>query len=122
MEKEKKTISCSYALLFIIMFAVMCFLCSYIYIDRKLNEEISSTVVKTDCDNDVKSADDNVVTNDECNCEEKIDLSYNDIGVTSFYTDDFQGIYPKFFAEIVNGNISKFAVALDQVRLQKEEA
>ena len=72
MEKEKKTISCSYALPFIIMFAVMCFLCSYIYIDRKLNEGISSTVVKTDCIDSV------------CNCNH---LDYKD--VAGLYSADF---------------------------------
>lgn len=38
MEKEKKKISCSYAVLVIILFATVCFLTDYIVIERKLNK------------------------------------------------------------------------------------
>ena len=89
----KKEISCSYALIVVILFAVICFLSGYIIVNRKLNY-INEVIYKTDCIDTVK-----------CNCDEKVDSNYKDIGVTSFYTDDFQGIYSKIFAEIVNGNI-----------------
>lgn len=39
MDKENKHISCSYALLVIILFATVCFLTDYIVIDRKLRED-----------------------------------------------------------------------------------
>ena len=38
MEKEKKTIKCSYAVLVIILFAAVCFLTDYILISRKINK------------------------------------------------------------------------------------
>lgn len=38
MEKERKTIKCSYALLVIILFATVCFLTDYILISRKMNK------------------------------------------------------------------------------------
>lgn len=38
MEKEKKKIRCSYALLVVILFATVCFLTDYIVIERKMNQ------------------------------------------------------------------------------------
>ena len=68
-----KKVSCSYALLFIILFAVVCFLSSYVVIDRKLNEECNSDIVKTDC------------PKVDCNCQSSLD--YKD--VAGYYKVDF---------------------------------
>ena len=38
MEKEKKTIKCSYAVLVIILFAALAFVVDYAVIDRKVNK------------------------------------------------------------------------------------
>ena len=53
---EKKKISCSYSVLVILLFAVVCILTDYIVIDRKLNEgggSVSSSV-NTNTNDDTK--------------------------------------------------------------------
>lgn len=59
MEKEKKCIRCSYAVLVIILFAALCFVVDYSIIDRKLNRcdhsDSSSTIDYSEYSNKVKS-------------------------------------------------------------------
>lgn len=59
MEKEKKGIRCSYAVLVIILFAALCFVVDYSVIDRKLNRcehlDSSSTIDYSEYSNKVKS-------------------------------------------------------------------
>lgn len=59
MEKEKKGIRCSYAVLVIILFAALCFVVDYSIIDRKLNRcdysDSSSTIDYSEYSNKVKS-------------------------------------------------------------------
>lgn len=59
MEKEKKGIRCSYAVLVIILFAALCFVVDYSIIDRKLNRcdhsDSSSKIDYSEYSNKVKS-------------------------------------------------------------------
>lgn len=59
MEKEKKGIRCSYAVLVIILFAALCFVVDYSVIDRKLNRcdhsDSSSKIDYSEYSNKVKS-------------------------------------------------------------------
>lgn len=59
MEKEKKGIRCSYAVLVIVLFAALCFVVDYSIIDRKLNRcdhsDSSSTIDYSEYSNKVKS-------------------------------------------------------------------
>ncbi len=59
MEKEKKGIRCSYAVLVIILFAALCFVVDYSVIDRKLNRcghlDSSNTIDYSEYSNKVKS-------------------------------------------------------------------
>ena len=52
MEKKKKGIRCSYAVLVIILFATVCILTDYIVIERKMNKkcigDISTRIVSDD--------------------------------------------------------------------------
>lgn len=75
----KKKIKCSYGILVIVLFAVVCFLTDYILIDRNLNEGkgvtdcVSNSVVDKE-DNDTNASDNNLVMSEDS--YPKVDLSY----------------------------------------------
>ena len=84
MENDKKKISCSYALLVIILFAVVCFLTCYIVIDRKLNE--NNGTVK---DNNIVNENTGNNDSDELNNKEDFNL-YSYDNIAGLYTNSYE--------------------------------
>ena len=91
MEKEKKKISCSYAVLVIILFATVCFLTDYILIDRKLR---SCNCPKCEVTgNEVLSIDKDNIQNGENN-------SYNYENVVGYYSYSSKSETGEWFNDI----------------------
>ena len=83
MENDKKKVSFSYALLVIILFAVVCFLTCYIVIDRKLNEN-NGTVQ----DNNI--VNDNNISNDLGGVKSSIKIDDSKDYVYDYVDDTFE--------------------------------
>ena len=85
MEKEKKTIKCSYAVLVIILFAALAFVVDYAVIDRKVNK-CSCPDCKLSGNTNVVG-DGSIITNsDGSTTEQKKVYTYNDLA--GLYTVD----------------------------------
>ncbi len=94
MEKEKKTIKCSYAVLVIILFAALAFVTDYAFIQNKMNK-----CSCPDCEiknNDIK--EDTTIVNDNTNGL----AQYENVG-SSKLSIDFENT--NIVAEIVDGDI-----------------
>lgn len=88
MEKEKKKISCSYAVLVIILFATVCFLTDYIIIERKTRVNKCPKCENTCTKCDVK--EENSVVEDS---NEELDAKES---VTEFTRYTYTSIYGKY--------------------------
>lgn len=103
MEKEKKTIKCSYAVLVIILFAALCFVTDYAIIERKMNkcscpdcsasgntnvvnDNTNKTIQFSDLVGSYKYVYDYKFGNEDKSSEYRLDLDDNGIFYYSFAT------------------------------------
>ena len=89
MEKEKKTIKCSYAVLVIILFAALCFVTDYAIIERKMNKCSCPDCSASGNTNVVN--DGSIITNsDGSTTEQKKVYTYNDLA--GLYTAEYKDV------------------------------
>lgn len=84
MEKEKKTIKCSYAILVIILFAALCFVTDYAIIERKMNK-CSCPDCEATSNNEVK--EEITINNENSNNDEQVNDNDNVYSKVAIYDD-----------------------------------